>query len=145
MRHATLVAGGFGLVGSLLLQLGCQQAKSSEQAWPKEALEYAVYATQLPIYPGAELEDVMGADTYGDEPGSHNERMNFWFTVEDSPEEMIAWYDARLPEATKEESDEGDIVYTLTPTGAEEGEYFGVRVEADGGLRIFENTLGGKH
>ena len=92
---------------------------------------------------GAKIEDVMGSDTYGDEPESHREGMSFWFEVTATQAELDAWYSTRLAGASKENQD-GTIVYTLTPAGAESGEEMGVYLE-DNRLRVWESTKSGKH
>lgn len=117
---------------------------SKETPWPANAAQYAVYATRIPLYPDAKIEDVMGSDTYGDDPGSHAEGMTWWYTVSDPRSKVTAWYEERLPGARKEVSDEGVLSYVLTPKGAEPGESMGVRIE-EGKLRIFERTRAGKH
>ena len=126
--------------------LSCQQAKSSPGGrWSKEAAELCVYATQVPIYPGANLDDAMGADLYGDTREDHTKRMTFFFDVEDGQDEIVAWYDEQLPDAAKETTDDGEVVYTMAPEGGEEGENIGVMVGTDGRMRIFENTNAGSH
>jgi hypothetical protein len=122
------------------LSAGCA---ASETKWKSEAASLAVYAQSLPLYPGIELDDVMGSDSYGD-GGSHTEGLTFWFDVKDSKEKIVAWYDQRLPNAKKEITDEGWVIYTLTPPNGEPGEDMGVLIE-DGKLRVFEHTKGGKH
>ena len=124
-----------------VLSAGCS---ASETKWTAEAASMAVYAQNIPLYPGVELDDAMGSDSYGDEPDSHIEGLTFWFDVKDPKEKLIAWYDARLPDATREINEEGDVIYTLTPPSGEPGEDMGVILE-EGKLRVFEHTRGGKH
>lgn len=125
---------------------GCQQAKSSGGGrWTKEASELCVYATQIPIYPGAALDDAMGADLYGDTKADHTERMTFFFESEDDQDEIVAWYEEQLPDAEKATTEDGDITLTTAPEGGEDGEDIGVAVSSDGRIRIFENTQAGKH
>ena len=124
-----------------VLSAGCAPG---ETKWTAEAASMAVYAQSIPLYPGIELDDAMGSDSYGDEPDSHIEGLTFWFDVKDPKEKLIAWYDARLPDATKEINEEGDVIYTLTPPNGEPGEDMGVILE-EGRLRVFEHTRGGKH
>jgi hypothetical protein len=124
-----------------LVTAGCA---ASETKWKSEAASLAVYAQELPLYPGIELDDVMGSDSYGDEPESHTEGLTFWFDFKDPKEKVVAWYDQRLPGANKEINEEGDVIYTLTPPNGEPGEDMGVIIE-DKRLRVFEHTRGGKH
>ncbi|MFN8546963.1 MAG: hypothetical protein U0527_03080 [Candidatus Eisenbacteria bacterium] len=138
------------LVGvALLLCVGlsaCQQAKSERGAhWTKEASELAVYATQVPIYPGATIEDAMGADLYGETKADHTERMTFFLETDGSHDELVAWYEEQLPDASRKETEEGATVFSFAPEGAEDGEDAGVWIDEDGSLRIFENTKAGKH
>ncbi len=128
-------------LGAAMLE-GC--SSSSETKWPKEAARLVVYGTQMPLYPGAELEDAMGSESWGDTEDSYSEGMAVWFTVKDSKEKVLAWYEAKFPDAKREVDDEGDVTFTLVPTGGEAGEDVGVTVE-DGKIRIFESTKRGKH
>jgi hypothetical protein len=148
---------GKGITATLLVALvaaaaaGCGSTggtggtgdNGKEAKWEGEAKAYAVYATQIPLYPGAKIEDVMGSDTYGDTPDSHNEGMAWWYEVTATQAELDTWYAARLTGATKTNED-GTIVYTLAPQGGESGEEMGVHLE-DNKLRVFERTKAGKH
>ena len=122
---------------------GAGAGGGKEAKWEGEAKSYAVYATQIPLYPGATIEDVMGSDTYGDTPDSHREGMAWWYEVTATQAELDTWYAARLTGATKENQD-GTIVYTLTPAGGESGEEMGVYLE-DNQLRVWERPKPGKH
>ena len=126
-----------------LAAVGCS-SEPKEAKWEGEAKSYAVYATQIPLYPGAKVSDVMGSDTYGDEPDSHREGMAWWYEVEATQAELDTWYAARLTGAAKSTDDEGGITYTLAPAGGEPGEELGVLLE-DKRLRVFERTKAGKH
>jgi hypothetical protein len=122
---------------------GC--ASEPKQAkWEGEAKSYAVYATQIPLYPGAKATDAMGSDSYGDTPADHTEGMAWRFEVPATQGELDAWYATHLSGAAKSTDDEGTIIYTLTPSGAEPGEEMGVRL-SDRELRVFESTKAGKH
>ena len=133
------------LAALAVLTAGCA---ARETKWKSEAAALAVYAQNIPLYPGLEFDDVMGSDSYGDEPDSHSEGLCYWFNVKDpakdTKEKLVAWYDERLPNAKMEINDEGDVTYTLTPPNGEPGEDMGVIVE-EGKLRVFEHTRGGKH
>jgi hypothetical protein len=126
------------LVAVIAVLTGCGVA---ETKWTAEAAGYAVYATQIPLYPGAEIDDVIGAEMAGD---TATEGMTFWFKVDAPREQVIAWYEAKLAGATKRTLEEGEVMFTLAPRGGEAGEEVGVIVD-QGRFRVFENTKAGKH
>jgi hypothetical protein len=138
MRAITVAAAALAVAGA-----GCS-SEPREASWEGEAKSYAVYATQIPLYPGAKVSSVMGSDTYGDEPDSHGEGMAWWYEVEATQAELDTWHAARLTGATKSTEEDGGITYTLTPEGGEPGEELGVILE-DKQLRVFERTRAGKH
>jgi hypothetical protein len=122
---------------------GCSTA-SKQAKWEGEAKSSAVYATQIPLYPGAKATDAMGSDSYGDTPADHTEGMAWWFEVPATQGELDAWYATHLSGAAKTTDETGTITYTLSPQGGEPGETMGVYLE-DRELRVFENTKPGKH
>jgi hypothetical protein len=122
---------------------GCSSAPKQAK-WEGDAKARAVYATQIPLYPGAKATDAMGSDSYGDDPSSHSEGMAWWFEVPATQAELDAWYATHLTGASKSTDESGLITYTLTPQGAEPGEDMGVYL-SDKELRVFENTKPGKH
>ena len=130
----------FGVALTLVLT-GCAVR---EARWSGETAKLAVYATQIPLYPGAKVEDAMGSESYGDDPSTYSEGMMFWFKVEAPQDKVVAWYDMKLTNAKRDVDDDGNIVYTLTPNGADVGEDMGVILEP-GKIRVFEHTKGGKH
>ena len=132
------------LVAVAVLGVGCAAGGPQEATWEGEAKSYAVYATQIPLYPGAKVEDVMGSDSFGDTEAGHTEGMAFWFAVSATRTELDGWYAERLTGATKTIDDEGAIIYTLAPEGGEAGEEVGVVLE-ENRLRVFEQTKAGKH
>jgi hypothetical protein len=138
MRRST------SLLSCLLAVAALTGCAAKEAKWTAEAAHYAVYATQIPLYPGAKCGDVMGSDSYGDEPESHSEGMCWWYDVKAPKDELVAWYEARLPKAVRTEGDDGSVVFTIEPTGGEAGEQMGVMIE-DNKLRVFENVRPGKH
>ena len=134
-----------GLV-ALAVVAGCGGGAPKETKWDGSAKASAVYATQIPLYPGAKFENAMGSDTYADLAMSaegHEEGMSFWFEVSATQAELDAWYAERLTGYSKTDED-GTITYTLTPAGAESGEEMGVYLE-DNLLRVWESTKPGKH
>lgn len=126
------------LVAVLAVVAGCG---AGEAKWTAEAAQYAVYATQIPLYPGAEIDDVIGSEMAGD---TVTEGMTFWFNVDASREQVIAWYEAKLIGARKRALEDGEIMFTLTPRDGEVGEEVGVIIE-NGRFRVYENTKAGKH
>lgn|SRR5690349_1824867 len=122
---------------------GCSSAPKQAK-WEGDAKARAVYATQIPLYPGAKATDMMGSDSYGDTPAEHSEGMAWWFEVPATQQELDAWYATHLAGASKRTDDSGAIEYTLSPQGGEAGETMGVRL-ADHELRVFEDTKPGKH
>ena len=133
------------ILGLALSALGCAQ---KEAKWTKEAAQYAVYATQIPLYPGAKVTDAMGSNSYGTSLADHvSEGMTWWFEAECTQEELVTWYTERLPEATQETSEDGDLTFTMLPPDGEAGEDMGVIIAADepGKFRVFESTKPGKH
>jgi hypothetical protein len=119
---------------------GCAE---KEAKWSGDAARFAVYATQIPLYPGAKIEDVMGSTSWGDDPNSESQGMAWWYSVKDPREKVVAWYEARVPQATRSVGDDGSTIFTLPPRGGEAGEDMGVAVE-DGKIRVFEHTKPGK-
>src|SRR5262245_20508908 len=75
----------------------------------KTVLPYAVYADQVPIYPGAVLKDAMGSTSAGDTPESGSDGMAWFFDVKAPADEMVAFYQQRLPQA-KRDAEWGDGV-----------------------------------
>ena len=145
-----IATAGFAVLFGILAMTGCAPggggttAGSAEAKWEGEAKSYAVYATQIPLYPGAKIDDVMGSDTYGDTPESHMKGMAWWYEVTATQAELDAWYTQRLSGTGYSKSNEdGTIVYTLTPQGAESGEEMGVYLE-DNSLRVWERRKPGK-
>jgi hypothetical protein len=132
------------LMSCLLAVAALTGCAAKEAKWTAEAAQYAVYATQIPLYPGAKCEDVMGSDSYGDEPESHTEGMAWWYNVSAPKDKVVAWYEARLPKAVKTDGDDGSVVFTVEPEGGEAGEDMGVIIE-EGKLRVFEHSRAGKH
>lgn len=121
------------------LAIGCGK-EAAEQKWTPEAAELMVYATQIPLYPGAIAADAMGSDLYGDTKADHAKGMAIWFDANGTFDELADWYEARLPEAKQEQTDDGYLVFTLAPQGGAAGDMIGVIIEDDGKFRIFERV-----
>jgi hypothetical protein len=99
----------------------------------------AQYANQIPVYPGAKIDDAMGSESWGDGPESHSYGMTWWFKTKATQPELIAFYDFALAGATRQVDDEGAVHWTLAPQAGEAGEEIGVTVDAEG-FRIHEET-----
>lgn len=130
-----------GLAAALAVA-GCA---TQEAKWSAEAASHVVYAKTIPLYPGAQARDVMGSQSWGDDPDSYSEGMSVWFEVKDySREKVLAWYEERLRGAETEVLDDGAIQLTIPAPNGEKGEDMGVIIDADG-FRVFEHTKAGKH
>jgi hypothetical protein len=115
-----------------------------EATWSAESAEHSVYATQIPLYPRAMVEEVMGSNSYGETPGFSSEGMTWSFVVNDPKDKVVAWYEARLPQAKKIVQESGDVTFSFEPKGAEPDEEVGVTIQ-DGRLVVHERTRAGKH
>ena len=104
----------------------------------------AVYASQVPIYPGARFDDAMGGDYYGNSMDHVAETMSWYFNVADGPEKVVAYYERKFPNAEKKIGEDGEVVLKFVPNGAEPGEIMWLRVRK-GRLSIGEETKPGKH
>jgi len=102
------------------------------------SLPGAVYANQVPVYPSAVYDGAMGGD-YMDEVGGvvTLKSQSWFFKTDDAVEKITAFYAEQLPGATKSVDEEGEVTFTLIPTGAGEGEDVVVRINP-GRLQITE-------
>ena len=133
-----------GLAGLAVVSLGAAGcgSEAAETAWSREAAQYAVYATRIPLYPGTKIEDAMGSERFGGEPpNNYIYGMTWWCTAKATRDELRAWYEGKLPAATREVTEDGHLVLTLVPENARPREAMGVLIEADGRYRVFERTL----
>lgn len=133
-----------GLGGLAVVSLGVAGCgtEAAETAWSPEAAQYAVYATRIPLYPGTKIEDAMGSERYGgDPPNSYIYGMTWWCTTKATRDELRAWYEQKLPAATRETTDDGHLVLTVIPENARPREAMGILIEGDGKYRVFERTL----
>lgn len=133
MVIVSLAVTSFGLAGCA--------TEVTETAWSKEAAQYAVYATRIPLYSGTKIEDAMGSEGFGGTDPAYIYGMTWWCAVQATRDELRAWYEARLPAATRVTDDDGDLVLTVVPEDARPHETMGVLIEADGKYRVFERTL----
>lgn len=130
---------GLGLAVAGLGLAGCG-TEATEGAWSKEAAQYAIYATRIPLYPGTTIVDAMGSERIGLDAESSSYGMTWWCTVKATRAELQMWYEARLPTPTRVTDDNGDLVFTVLPEGAARRERMGVLIEGDGKYRVFEVT-----
>jgi hypothetical protein len=137
MTRSVVVA--LSLTAASLALAGCG-SEAGETNWSPEAAQYAIYATRIPLYPGTKIEDAMGSERYGADPGSYSYGMTWWCTARATRDELRTWYEAKLPTATRATDDDGHVVLTVVPEGAGPREDMGVLIEADGKYRVFEHT-----
>ena len=133
MSHRPII----GLVITLgaVTALGCGAKPAS--------LPYAVYANDVPIYPGAVLEDAMGSTSIGDTPESMSDGMAWFFNVQAPAEKLVAFYEKRLPQARRDPNWEDGVRLVWAPKGAAPGEELAV-VIAENTLSIREDVRPGK-
>lgn len=115
---------------------------------PAAVLNGAVYAAQIPVYPGAHYEDSMGGKFYGDIGGPViTESLSWFFKLEDSPSKAVQFYEGKLPAGSRVEDEEsqqpGETVFRFVPAGAADGEDVTVSIRA-GELQITEQVKPGK-
>ena len=109
----------------------------------KTVLPYAVYADQIPIYPGAVLEEAMGSTSAGDTPESMSDGMAWFFEVKAPASEMVAFYEQRVPQAKRDASWEDGVRLVWVPDGAAAGEELSV-VIGENALSLREQVKPGK-
>lgn len=104
-------------------------------------LEGAVYASAIPIYPGAKFTDTMGGNYYEEFGGAVTFTSQSWFfDLTDPVEKVVAFYRAGLPEGYRDvEAEEGSIAFEWTPPGGVDGEDVTVVIRA-GQLQIGETV-----
>jgi hypothetical protein len=124
------------LAASGIALAGCA---AKEAKWTKDAAQYAVYAQKIPLYPGTKIVDSMGSESWGDAADSYSYGMTWWCKAKASKDQLLAWYESRLPDADRRDTDYG-VELTVTPEGASANEDMGVLVVGDGEYRVFEHT-----
>lgn len=130
------------LAAGAIALTGCA---AKETKWSGESATLVVYATSIPLYPGARAVDAMGSESWGDGPDSYSEGMSISFEVKNyDKEKVLAWYEERLPGAERQVLDTETVELKVTPPNGEPGEDMGVWIDDDG-FRVFENTKAGKH
>jgi hypothetical protein len=107
------------------------------------ALPEAVFSAQIPVYPGASLESSMGGTSSDELFGPPTaESLSWFFDVEDSAEQVVAFYAGKLTNATRM-SEDAETTFEFVPAGAEAGESVTVTV-GQGRLQITEVVKPGK-
>lgn len=135
MDSATLAFRPAVLVLSLSVMVACGKSTS---------LPGAVYANQVPVYPSAVYDGAMGGDYMDEVGGAVTLKSQSWFfKTDDAVEKLATFYAEHLPGATKNVDDEGEVTFTLVPTGAGEGESVVVRINP-GKLQITEKYKPGR-
>lgn len=132
----------FLIVGTyvVLCIAGCGGGGQTREAkWDAESAQYAQYATVIPLYPGTKIVNAMGSESWGDDADSYSYGMSWWCETQATRDELLAWYEAHLPNA--ERSNQDDIIQLkVSPQNGQPGEDMGVWIdEEDGKYRIFEN------
>lgn len=127
------------LAASMLLaglSLGCSAAQHT-------SLPHAVYANAVPIYPGAELEDAMGSTSGGDTPESQSDGMAWFFDVQAPEDQLVAFYEKKLPGAKRDPVWQEGVRLVWVPPGAQPGEEVAI-VIGENELTIHEDVRPGK-
>lgn len=109
----------------------------------KTVLPYAVYADQIPVYPGAVLEEAMGSTSAGDTPESMSDGMAWFFDVKAPAAPMVAFYEQRLPQAKRDAEWDDGVRLVWAPTGGAPGEELSV-VISENKLTIREEVKPGR-
>jgi hypothetical protein len=105
----------------------------------------AVFANQVPVYPGAKVTQAMGSESSGDDADSYSEGMCWYLEFQAPPERVIAFYDAALPNAERSVSEfDGGTEWTFVPAGGRPADRVTVHIK-DHELRISEDVQGGRH
>lgn len=135
MKRTLIVVLAAAIGAAMVAGCGAKEAR-----WDAESAQYAAYATQIPLYPGTKISDAMGSESWGDEPDSYSYGMTWWCETKATREELLAWYETRLPNAQRSTPyDDNMIELKVIPQGAQPGEDMGVLIGEDGKYRVFEN------
>jgi hypothetical protein len=81
----------------------------------------------------------MGSESWGDTPDSYSYGMHWRCEAKATRDELLAWYQAKLPGAKRSTPYDNAVQLEVTPEGAKPGEDMGVLIEEDGKYRVFEN------
>jgi hypothetical protein len=130
MKHSRMIL--VVLTAALALE-GCAKAA-------KDLLPEAVFAADMvPVYKNCELRDMMGSESWGDEPDSYTKGQAWFLNTKATKDELVAFYEKAFPNAPREVMDDGAITFHLTPEGAKQPyEYVEVTVR-DGEIQVGES------
>jgi hypothetical protein len=105
------------------------------------ALQDAVLAAPIPVFPGAKLRDVTGGTYYDDIGGPVTFTSKSWFFEVATPTAEVAdYYRKNLPAGCRPaEAEDGAVSFEWIPPGAAEGEDVSVTVR-EGELQITETV-----
>src|SRR5262245_43949411 len=138
---------------AVLVAVGCSSApavyngsvaKHSVESFSDS--QRAVYANQIPVYPGAKIEDAMGSESWGDEQGSYSQGMCWWFTFPASDrEKVVAFYRAAIPGVEPQTVYDGDLGWEFAPAGGRPKETISVIIsKSDDKFSIREEVYGNR-
>lgn len=110
-------------------------------------LDGARFAAAIPVFPGADFEDVGGGNYYDEIGGPVTFTSKTWtFKISAPVSEVAAYYRTNLPAgatpAPDDEVGEGEAAFTWVPPGARDGEEVSVYI-SEGELRIRESVKAG--
>jgi hypothetical protein len=130
-----------GIVGFGIMIVMSRSGGSAGLLPKRSPIKGAVYASAIPVYSGAKLEDVMGGNYYDQIGGPVTFTSNSWFfTVKAPMEKVIAFYRTKMPQGTTlEEAEEGSTAFKWIPPGAVEGEDVTVTIR-EGEIQIGETV-----
>lgn len=137
-RGALVLAAG---LGGLIVVGRVRGASSEGRTGADSPMKDAVYATAIPVYPGAKLNDVMGGNYYNDLGGPVTFTSQSWFfSLSDPVAKVAEYYRQHLPDGYRpREVEQGEIGFEWTPPGAAEGEEVHITVR-EGQLQIGETV-----
>ncbi len=133
-----LLAGIVGLGALVVLSRSVGSSKAALDP-KKSPMKGAVYATAIPVYPGAKYEDEMGGNFYNDIGGPVTFTSHSWFfNVKDPMQKVVDFYTKNLPQgAHRAEAEEGKVLFEWNPPGSLEGEEVNVWI-GEGSFHIGE-------
>lgn len=126
-----------------VLSLCALAAAGCGGATKQAALPDAVYANSIPIYPGARLDGAMGSTSMGDTPESMSDGMAWFFEVKAPADQLLAFYQKKLPNARRDPEWEEGVRLVWSPEGGAPGEELSV-VIGENELSFRESVRPGK-
>ena len=137
-RGALVLAAG---LGGLIVVGRLKGSSDSGRTGADSPMKGAVYATAIPVYPGAKLNDVMGGNYYNDLGGPVTFTSQSWFfSISDPVATVAEYYRTHLPEGYRSrEVEQGEVGFEWAPPGAAAGEAVHLTVR-EGQLQIGETV-----